>query len=177
MRSKAFKNITLYLFCLFAATLFTAVFSRSTTPLIKNNWGFDSAFFILVGQGMTKGLLPYRDFFDMKGPYLFLIEFIGQKICYGRTGAFIVQCFNISFCLYIIGKMSDLFTTRLIWLHRIIAFLPVLAVAAVNFEGGNLTEEYCLPAVLLSLYFCIKYFKGVEAGKSYTRCYIPLSPP
>ena len=167
MRSKAFKNITLYLFCLFAATLFIVVFSRSTTPLIKNNWGFDSAFFILVGQGMTKGLLPYRDFFDMKGPYLFLIEFIGQKICYGRTGAFIVQCFNISFCLYIIGKMSDLFTTRLIWLHRIIAFLPVLAVAAVNFEGGNLTEEYCLPAVLLSLYFCIKYFKGVEAGKGF----------
>ena len=167
MRSKAFKNIALYLFCLVAATLFTLVLSKSTTPLAKNNWGFDSAFFILVGQGMTKGLLPYRDFFDMKGPYLFLIEFIGQKICYGRTGAFIVQCINTSFCLYIIGKTSDLFAKRLIWLHRFIAFLPVLAVAAVNYEKGNLTEEYCLPAVLLSLYFCLKYFKGVEAGKGY----------
>lgn len=167
MRSKAFKNIALYLFCLVAATVFTLVLSKSTTPLAKNSWGLDSAFFILVGQGMTKGLLPYRDFFDMKGPYLFLIEFIGQKICYGRTGAFIVQCINISFCLYIIGKTSDLFAKRLIWLHRFIAFLPVLAVAAVNYEKGNLTEEYCLPAVLLSLYFCLKYFKGVEAGKGY----------
>lgn len=167
MRSKAFKNIALYLFCLVAATLFTLVLSKSTTPLAKNSWGLDSAFFILVGQGMTKGLLPYRDFFDMKGPYLFLIEFIGQKICYGRTGAFIVQCINISFCLYIIGKTSDLFAKRLIWLHRFIAFLPVLAVAAVNYEKGNLTEEYCLPAVLLSLYFCLKYFKGVEAGKGF----------
>ena len=167
MRSKAFKNIALYLFCLVAATLFTLVLSKSTTPLAKNSWGLDSAFFILVGQGMTKGLLPYRDFFDMKGPYLFLIEFIGQKICYGRTGAFIVQCINTSFCLYIIGKTSDLFAKRLIWLHRFIAFLPVLAVAAVNYEKGNLTEEYCLPAVLLSLYFCLKYFKGVEAGKGY----------
>ena len=145
--------------------LFTVVFSRSTTPLAKNSWGFDSAFFILVGQGMTKGLLPYRDFFDMKGPYLFLIEFIGQKICYGRTGTFIVQCFNISLCLYIIGKMSDLFAARLKWLHRIIAFLPVLAVAAINYESGNLTEEYCLPVVLLSLYCCLRYFKDVEAGK------------
>lgn len=167
MRSKAFKNIALYLFCLVAATVFTLVLSKSTTPLAKNSWGLDSAFFILVGQGMTKGLLPYRDFFDMKGPYLFLIEFIGQKICYGRTGAFIVQCINTSFCLYIIGKTSDLFAKRLIWLHRFIAFLPVLAVAAVNYEKGNLTEEYCLPAVLLSLYFCLKYFKGVEAGKGY----------
>lgn len=167
MRSKAFKNITLYLFCLVAAVLFTAVFSQSTTPLAKNSWGFDSAFFILVGQGMTKGLLPYRDFFDMKGPYLFLIEYIGQKICYGRTGAFIIQCFNISFCLYIIGKMSDLFAAKLIWLNRIIAFLPALAVAAINYEKGNLTEEYCLPAVLLSLYFCLKYFKDAEAGKGF----------
>lgn len=167
MRSKAFKNITLYLFCLVAAVLFTAVFSQSTTPLAKNSWGFDSAFFILVGQGMTKGLLPYRDFFDMKGPYLFLIEYIGQKICYGRTGAFIIQCFNISFCLYIIGKMSDLFAAKLIWLNRIIAFLPALAVAAINYEKGNLTEEYCLPAVLLSLYFCLKYFKDAEAGNGF----------
>ena len=31
----------------------------------------------------------------------------------------------------------------------------------------DLTEEYCLPAVLLSLYFCLKYFKDAEAGKGF----------
>ncbi|MBQ1738745.1 MAG: hypothetical protein II108_00735, partial [Clostridiales bacterium] len=96
MRSKVFKNIKLYLVCLLIATAFAAIYSTSTTPLMKDNWGCDSAFFILVGQGMTKGLLPYRDFFDMKGPFLFFLEYIGQMISYGRTGAFIIQCINLS---------------------------------------------------------------------------------
>ncbi|MBR2820465.1 MAG: hypothetical protein IKD91_01175 [Clostridiales bacterium] len=167
MQSKVFKNIKLYLVCLLIATAFAAIYSTSTTPLMKDNWGCDSAFFILVGQGMTKGLLPYRDFFDMKGPFLFFLEFIGQKICYGRTGAFIIQCINLSVCLYIIGKTSDMFAYRLIWLHRLVAFLPALTVAVMTFEGGNLTEEFCLPVILLSLFFCLKFFKEAELRHEY----------
>ncbi|MBR3461490.1 MAG: hypothetical protein IKH20_02335 [Clostridiales bacterium] len=167
MRSKVFKNIKLYLVCLLVATAFAAIYSTSTTPLMKDNWGCDSAFFILVGQGMTKGLLPYRDFFDMKGPFLFFLEFIGQMISYGRTGAFIIQCINLSVCLYIIGKTSDMFSYRLIWLHRLVAFLPALTVAVMTFEGGNLTEEFCLPVILLSLYFCLRYFKETEITHEY----------
>ena len=116
---------------------------------------------------MTKGLLPYRDFFDMKGPYLFFIEYLGQLICYGRTGAFIVQCINLSISFYIVGKTSDMFSKRLIWLHRLVAVIPVLLVAVFTYEGGNLTEEYCLPWILASLYFCLKYFKESEEKKSY----------
>ena len=167
MHSKAAKNIKLYLICLILATLFVAVYSTTTTPLLAGRWGTDSAFFIIVGQGMGKGLLPYRDFFDMKGPYLFFLEFIGQKICVGRTGAFIIQCINLSVCLYIVSKMSDLFTRTFIWLHRILCLLPVFLIAAVTFEGGNLTEEFCLPTILLSVYFCLKYFKDSEDTKNY----------
>ena len=167
MRSKAFKNIKLYLVCLLFAALFLALYSPTTTPLLDGKWGSDSAFFIIVGKGMTKGLLPYRDFFDMKGPYLFFIEFIGQKICAGRTGAFIIQCISLSLSLYIIGKTSDIFARSLIWLHRFIASLPLFLIAVVTFEGGNLTEEFCLPVILLSLYFCLKYFKDAADIKIY----------
>lgn len=167
LRSKVFKNIRLYLVCLIFAALFLAVYSTTTTPLLDGKWGSDSAFFILVGQGMTKGMLPYRDFFDMKGPYLFFLEFIGQLICPGRTGAFIIQCFSMSLSLYIIGKTSDLFSGRLIWLHRFIASLPVFIIAVVTFEGGNLTEEFCLPLILASLYFCLRYFKDAAETRNY----------
>ena len=149
------------------ATLFAAIYSTTTTPLLSGRWGTDSAFFIIVGQGMAKGLLPYRDFFDMKGPYLFFLEFIGQKICIGRTGAFIIQCINLSVCLYIAAKISDLFAKTFIRIHRCLCFLPMFLIAAVTFEGGNLTEEFCLPTILLSIYFCLKYFKDSEEKKSY----------
>lgn len=167
MRKRVFKNIKLYLVCLIFAALFIALYSPTTTPLLDGKWGTDSAFFILVGQGMTKGMLPYRDFFDMKGPYLFFIEFIGQLICPERTGAFIIQCINLSVSLYITGKASDLFAERFIWLHRFFASLPVFVIAVVTFEGGNLTEEFCLAPIMLSLYFCLKYFKDAKETKNY----------
>ncbi len=167
MRSKAVKNIKLYLICIVLATLFAAIYSTTTTPLLSGRWGTDSAFFIIVGQGMGKGLLPYRDFFDMKGPYLFFLEFIGQKICIGRTGAFIIQCINLSVCLYIAARISDLFAKTFIRIHRFLCFLPMFLIAAVTFEGGNLTEEFCLPAILLSVYFCLKYFRDSGEKKSY----------
>ena len=63
---------------------YLAVCSLSTTPLLKYNVGQDAAFFRLVGEGMTKGLLPYQNYFDMKGPYLFWMEYLGQLLLPGR---------------------------------------------------------------------------------------------
>ena len=59
---------SVYLFLI--SVLFLTVYSVTTSPITAYS-GLDSAFFQLVGQGMTEGLLPYRDFFDMKGTYLF----------------------------------------------------------------------------------------------------------
>lgn len=42
--------------------LFLLFFSYMTSPLFPWAHGWDSAFFQLVGAGMTKGYLPYRDF-------------------------------------------------------------------------------------------------------------------
>lgn len=167
MRRNVFKNIKLFLVCALLATAFTLVYSLTTSPLYKDCWNGDSAFFILVGQGMTKGLLPYADFFDFKGPYMFFIEYLAQMICYGRVGIFIVQSINFALCLFVIGKTSDLFTKRFFWLHRIAAFITALAVIVMTFQRGNFTEEFSLLPVLLSLYLALKYFHDAEKKNIY----------
>ena len=76
-RGKERTTISKLLFFLLlssASFVFLAVFSFYTSPFSNCDNGYDSAFFSLVGHGMTKGYLPYRDFFDMKGPFLFFIE-------------------------------------------------------------------------------------------------------
>lgn len=151
-------------FLLLAAVsvLFLLIYSSATSPL-TNFYGGDSSFFTLVGKGMTEGMLPYRDFFDMKGPYLFLIEYVGQLICSGRTGAFIMQCLNLFFCLCIVDKIyhdgKGPMTVGTWLLHGLLFIVPCLIVASFTFEGGNLTEEYSLPLLLLSLYFALGYLK------------------
>ena len=72
-RPSFLTQILKYLVLLAVSASFMGVCSLSTTPLLCYSVGQDAAFFQLVGQGMTRGMLPYRDFFDMKGPYLFLI--------------------------------------------------------------------------------------------------------
>ena len=83
------------------SVFFLLVFSYSTSPFYPYSRGWDSAFFQLVGRGMTKGYLPYRDFFDMKGPWLFLIQYVGAYI--GKYGIFLLQCIGLfltlEFCL------------------------------------------------------------------------------
>ena len=164
---KAINCIELLLVSIFVAVFFILFFSKGTTPFRKEYWGWDSAFFIIVGQGMTKGMLPYRDFFDMKGPYLFFLQYIGQLICYGRMGAFIIQAVNLSASFFITGKISDLYAKDHIWIHRLLMFLIVPLIMIVTVTDGNLTEEYCITPVLLSIYFCLKYFKKAEENNDY----------
>ena len=140
--------------------VFLLLFSISTSPL-TNEYGTDSSFFVLVAQGMTRGMLPYRDFFDMKGPYLFLIEYIGQLFRYGKVGAICVQCFNLFFTLCI---MDMIFLMQTGWSGRnlgmeLLCTAPVLLAAMVSFDGGNLTEEYALPWLMLAVYFALGYLK------------------
>ena len=153
----------------FASFLFLSIFSYFTSPLSAHDNGYDAAFFMLVGQGMTKGYLPYRDFFDMKGPVLFLIEYLGQQIFYGRTGIFIIQGLNLTLILITI---CGIFETNHINYRRlqILLLLPIAYVLSFTIEGGNLTEEFSLFPLLSCLYLCIDFFNKCEKpGKKWQR--------
>ena len=45
----------------------------------------DSAAFVFIGKQMLKGKVPYLDYFDHKGPLLYLIEYAGLMISRGST--------------------------------------------------------------------------------------------
>ena len=138
---------------------YLAVCSLSTTPLLKYNVGQDAAFFRLVGEGMTKGLLPYRDYFDMKGPYLFWMEYLGQLLLPGRLGAFTVQCLCLFVTLLFSFKCFDLISPEKgchLW-ASLLLLLPGAVMLSYTMTGGNLTEELSMPFLMPCLYLCLKY--------------------
>jgi len=166
MKKKYFLRYGLFLLCSF---LFCLLFCSSTTPLRQYYNALDSDFFTLVGQGMTKGLLPYRDFFDMKGPYMFFIEYIGQLLHYGRSGAFLPEVVNLALCLILIDLiLSPKFEgNRYRWMIELSTMAFCAIIAAVTFGGGNLTEEYSLPLLLFTLLLCVKYAQRAEHTENY----------
>lgn len=149
------------------SVLFLLFVAVSTSPLTEF-YGWDSSYFMLVGQGMTKGLLPYRDFFDMKGPYMYLIEYIAQKICWGRTGCFLMEVVHLTASLWIIEETFGIVLQEksLKKYGKYIYIIPILFVASFAFEQGNLTEEYSLPWLLGGVYCAVRYYKtAIETGE------------
>ena len=142
---------------------FVTLFSYSTSPLFPHYIGNDSSFFRMVGQAMTMGMLPYRDIFDMKGPYLFVIEYVGQLISFGRTGIFILQILNLWLTLYLADRLFRLFGVAGKG-ARLLTLLPVLSMAALTIPAGNYTEEFSLAPMFSCVYVCAKFFKTMDDG-------------
>lgn len=140
--------------------IFLLVFSYSTSPLYPYAYGWDSDFFRLVGEGMTKGKIPYRDFFDMKGPWLFFIEYLGQLSFNGKTGAFIIQWFHFYISLIFSLKIMLKFNEDNYKTSNLFSLIPLLVIYAVTMEGGNVTEDLSLPYLMIPLYVYINYLKN-----------------
>lgn len=159
-----FKKYTLLRYGILAliAFLFLLLFSFSTSPLFINNFGIlDSSIFMLIGKGITNGLVPYLDLFDHKGPIIFFLDALGWFIMPNRSGIFFIQWIFMMANLILIFKIGGLFLNKkLSWIPNFF-FLLILAS---TFVEGNLSEEYSLPFLFLPLYLSLIYFKENTIG-------------
>ena len=137
--------------------LFLLVFSLWTSPFYKNWYGCDASFFTMAGRAILNGYVPYRDFFDLKGPYFFFIEALGQLIVKGRTGAFVMQVLALFATLIIMIKTCRLFLSCK---KTAVIVSLFLFFHASTLWGGNTLEEFMLPLNLLAIYLTVKDIKG-----------------
>ena len=146
-----------YMAVFLVSFLFLLVFSLWTSPFYKNWYGCDASFFTMAGRAILNGYVPYRDFFDLKGPYFFFIEALGQLIVKGRTGAFVMQVLALFATLIIMIKTCRLFLSCK-KTAVIVSFF--LFFHASTLWGGNTLEEFMLPLNLLAIYLSVKDIKG-----------------
>ena len=98
-------NVWPLLYFILASFAFLSVFSISTSPLYTNPFLDDSGVFMLIGKGWTKGMIPYIDLWDNKGPLLYLINAIGFWLRNDVYGVFILQVINTSISLFVIYRL------------------------------------------------------------------------
>lgn len=162
-KESIFQNMILWILSFVSSVLFLLFYSTATSPL-TSYYGEDSAFYAMVGAAMKHGLLPYRDFYEMKGPYMFWIEYFGQLISEGRFGTFCIQTINMTLTIGIILCIVNLLLKKVTvkkiqrFVIYICSVLFSLLIISFTFEGGNLTEEFSYPVMVLCLYLCLKYF-------------------
>lgn len=142
---------------LIVSAAYLLIISFTTSPLYEKSLiGNDSMIFMMLGKFTKAGMIPYKEFFDHKGPMIVFVEYIGFLIHDGRIGVFLIQIIFFTASLYGAYKILRLFYDKKTSLLFNILFLML---CSIFWEGGNLTEEYCLPFLMWSAYFAVKYFK------------------
>ncbi len=155
------KEVIIYNLILMAYGIFILLrspFSPGSKLLIEK----DSAVFVYIAQGLSKGLVPYIDLFDHKGILIYLIDWVGITVFNGTIGIWIMEIIFIWLDFLVIWKMCKLFTksNMISFFTILISFLPfIIYYASDNAGNGNVTEEWALPFILIILYMCIKYLK------------------
>lgn len=132
--------------------LMLVLLSVQSNPFSIINPQLDSSSFIYFGHGMKDGLIPYKDMFDNKGPFLVLLNFIAvilDTVSFGN-GLFIIEFVFLAVSFYFMYKLSSFFKVgSCIYVIALLFITPALT-QFISF--GNYTEEYAFTFILISLY-------------------------
>lgn len=140
---------------LVTSALFVLLFAQDSSPLFLNA-GYDYDMFAMGGEFLRQGRRLYVDFFDNKGPYLFLINAIGLTLAKGKMGIYILEVLNLTWSMELFYRINRQFK------HDTGGFLAAISVVmlfyATTIGGGDSVESWSLPWVLLPLLYALKYY-------------------
>ena len=154
--SKSYKSDLIALSVIFIV-LFFFLFKSPAHPLgIKSCPGPDSDVFQTVAMVMKHGGRPYADIFDHKGPLMYLLNYLGYLIT-PVEGILYVEIFFLTVSFFFCYKIARL---RLPPRRALVICALALSLLSKYYEGGNMTEEYALLFISMSLYFFLDYLKN-----------------
>lgn len=124
----------------------------------KGRLGLDAEIFSCMGAFCKKGMIPYKDCFDHKGPVMVLINYVMQSFANPKVGELVVTVILLTTSLCAVYKILGLFyegkTQIIITMCSLIIFRL--------YGVGGLTETYCLPFLMWSIYFIVYFMKNVD---------------
>ncbi|MCR5429842.1 MAG: hypothetical protein K6E58_01235 [Eubacterium sp.] len=148
-----------------SSVIFLGLFSWNTSPIIQFG-GYDSSIFKSIGLFTAKGLTPYNDFFDHKGPVIVFVEWLGYGLTKSDFTLFLLQSVFLTFALYGVFKIAKLFLSTKKSALITIVTLPVCSFF-MSGQSGNIVEEWILPFLVWCSYFAVKFFAYKEKEFNY----------
>lgn len=153
---KQVKSAQRFAYCLALSALVMTLCTKSSFLYPMNDW-VDANIYFTIGKGMMRGLVPYRDLFDQKGPVVFLLYGLCTLVSdTSFLGVYLAEVLSFSCFLYFSGKTVNLFVRRGGYL-----LLPLLAAAVgcgLAFSHGGSLEEFCLAPFSFTLFCSLRYF-------------------
>lgn len=141
-----------------SALVVLGICSKSSPIYPFNDWG-DPNCFVTVGKSMLRGLVPYRDLYEQKGPLLYMLHALTALLSWRSF-----------FGIFLLELLAG--TCFLVLAHRILRlyipdagclWLPVIAAVVYGakcFYQGDSAEELCLPFYAYGIYCGLKAIHG-----------------
>ena len=142
------------LLALLCATL-ALLIATSSSPLYAANFWTDTNIYFTIGRGMTRGLMPYRDLFDHKGPLLFMLYALGAAISdTSFIGVFVLETLSLAAAVYAGWRTVSLFGEGRLTLLSMPILAAVVCCCTAFTQGGS-AEEFALPALAAGVYLAL----------------------
>ena len=146
------------LFFFLVSFVFVTLFSRSTSFLYVFE-GADPAIFKQMGLALLKGKTLYVDYFDNKGCILYFIQALGLWLG-GDFFILLMQAISLTVTLVIWDKMLILYRENR--KERMVCLGLALVLLLGFYDGGDMTEEWCLP---FASYPLLVYFRALKKNQ------------
>ena len=158
------QNYLFFFYCFLISFFFLLLTSKNSFLYAFNDWADANSFFT-VGKSIFRGIVPYKELFEQKGPLLYFIYGIGS-IFSSTTfhGIFFLEVFFFSFFLYYLYKTITLFLKKQ-YSYFLLPIITYIIVTSLSFITTGSAEEFCLPMFSYTLYSFLKYFKTFELTK------------
>lgn len=155
------KRMLLWSVLLAAAALLFA--SKSSPMYAMNDW-VDVQCFLTMGRGIAAGKYPYLDYYEQKGPLLYLLYVIpGLMGEHAMVGVFLLEIACFAAYLYFCTQICALYTTSTAMQFLTAAALACLLPVAPAFIHGSGVEEMMFPFFAYSFYTFLKAQKEDRA--------------
>lgn len=146
------KDTVYCIFIIIATTITSALYAKSTSIFHPYYYSYDGTIFMHIGQAIKNGSVPYRDIYDIKGPMLWLIEYIGQIIHDGRLGIYLLEILNLNAIAIISYIAARYYLTELqSAISTAIAIAFIIATCRLEHTVEEFTYLYSVAAVCITL--------------------------
>jgi hypothetical protein len=141
-------------------TAVMAVISAALIPsrmLLSTGPQDDGPVFAYIGWAMKRGLMPYRDIWDHKGPLLYYLQYAGFSLSPNSTiGIGVLELIAFSIGFFFLYRVIASFASRLVGIA-----MAVFSVAFILhfYGGGNMTESWSLLPLAVAQYACWRWSK------------------
>lgn len=122
-------------------------------PWIGGDTKTDSSVFKTVALMMEKGYMPYRDSFDHKGPLIYILNWIGNRIS-SYSGIWVIEFIFMTGTFFVIYKIARL---KCSGGSSVLVTMCSASLLFDYFDGGNYTEEYAMIFIAIALYSFLDY--------------------